>query len=98
MNRPALELRHDTSWARHLDSLEFGAESTAWRGTSKPVGIQIGILTCGALAALAALLEAGASHAFAGRTLDAAMFAMLLPPFGPVRAGSFGSSYPSASC
>jgi uncharacterized integral membrane protein (TIGR00698 family) len=78
MSRATLGLQHDTSWARHLDSLEFGAESAVWRTVSKPAGLQIGILACCALAAGAALLEAGASHAFAGRTLNAAMFAMLL--------------------
>ncbi len=78
MSRPTLELQRDTRWARHLDSLEFGAETAAWRTVSKPAGLHTGILACCALAAGAALLEIGASNAFAGRTLDAAMFAMLL--------------------
>jgi uncharacterized integral membrane protein (TIGR00698 family) len=38
----------------------------------------MGLLLCGAIAAGAGLLEVGASSVFGGRTLDGAMFAMLL--------------------
>ncbi len=69
---------NDSSWARHLDFLEAGGESVVHATTAPEPGRTRGLLVCAALAGAAALLEGGASAVFGGRTLDAAMFAMVL--------------------
>ncbi|MDP6979169.1 MAG: putative sulfate exporter family transporter [Myxococcota bacterium] len=69
---------NDSSWARHLDFLEAGGESVVHATTAPEHGRSRGLLVCAALAAGAALLEGGVSVVMGGRTLDAAMFAMVL--------------------
>lgn len=69
---------NDPSWARHLDFLEAGGEADVHDSKAPDHGRTRGMLVCAAIAAGAGLLEAGAAQLFAGRTLDAAMFAMVL--------------------
>ncbi|MCP5040536.1 MAG: putative sulfate exporter family transporter [bacterium] len=69
---------HDTSWARHLDYLEAGGEPASGAASKQAAGIGMGLAVCAVLAGAAALLEVGTGNLLAGRTLNAAMFAMLL--------------------
>lgn len=71
-------LPDDNSWARHLDSLEAGGEAATRSAAISPAGVTRGLVVCAALAVCAALLQVGVGQVFAGRTLDAAMLAMLL--------------------
>ena len=70
----------DPRWADHLIYLEAGAEAATW---AEPPAADLpprrsGVAIVAALAIAALALEWGAARGFAGRTLDAAMLAMLL--------------------
>ena len=70
----------DASWADHLIYMEAGGEPATWAAEpedSAPSRRQ-GLVVVGALALAALAVEWGAAQGFAGRTLDAAMIAMLL--------------------
>jgi len=77
MTQGTPSVRDPYAWAEHLIYMEAGAELGATRASESSSQVP-GIALCGALAICAALLETGAAGALGGRTIDAAMFAMLL--------------------
>ncbi|NRA09974.1 MAG: putative sulfate exporter family transporter [Myxococcales bacterium] len=78
MSQAAPTLRGDHSWAKHLMSMEAGGEIDPAAPTTRQPSLRLGLLVCALLAGGAALLQIGAARVFAGHSLDATMFAMLL--------------------
>jgi uncharacterized integral membrane protein (TIGR00698 family) len=78
MNPPKDAERDNSNWADHLIYMEAGSEPAIVEKTEQAESsIRVGVALCAVLAVGAGLAEVSASRLLGGRTLDAAMFAML---------------------
>jgi uncharacterized integral membrane protein (TIGR00698 family) len=78
MTEATPSVRGDTSWADNLIYLEAGGDIPLPTSAAHRPTLRTGLAMCVLLGLAAFLLERGAANALGGRTLDAAMVAMLL--------------------